>query len=56
MADEKFVSTQNNNNQDVMVKEIVVFDGRTTKNNRTTLNNKYTFAGFKTSVINDCLD
>ena len=57
MADEKFVSTQNNNNQDVMVKEIVVFDGKTTKNNRTTLNNKYSFAGFKNnSCINDCLD
>ena len=56
MADEKFVSTQNNNNHDVMVKEIVVFDSKTIKNNRTTLNNKYTFAGFKNSVINDCLD
>ena len=39
-----------------MVKEIVVFDSKTIKNNRTTLNNKYTFAGFKNSVINDCLD
>ena len=57
MADEKFVATQNNDNQDVMVKEIVVFDGRTINNNRTTLNNKYTFAGFKNnSCINDCLD
>ena len=34
MADEKFVSTQNNNKQDVMVKQIVVFDGKSlTMNN-----------------------
>jgi len=56
MADEKFVATQNNNNQDVMVKQIVVFDGKTTNNNRTTLKNKYTFASFNNSIINDCLD
>ena len=56
MADEKFVSTQNNNNKDVMVKEIVVFDSKTIKNNRTTLNNKYSFASFNNSIINDCLD
>ena len=56
MADEKFVSTQNNNNKDVMVKEIVVFDSKTIKNNRTALNNKYTFASFNNSIINDCLD
>lgn len=57
MADEKFVSTQNNNNQDVMVKEIVVFDGKVTKNNRTTLKNKYIFASFDNrNLINDCLD
>lgn len=57
MADEKFVATQNNNNEDVMVKEIVVFDGRTIKNKRTTLNNKHTFASFKgNEFINDCLN
>ena len=56
MADEKFVSTQNNNNSDVMVKEIVVFDGKTVKNNRTTLNNKYSFASFNNSLLNKTLD
>lgn len=57
MADEKFVSTQNNNQEDVMVKEIVVFDGRKTKNNRTRLNNKMCFASFKNKdYLNDCLD
>lgn len=57
MADEKFVSTQNNNNEDVMVKQIVVFDGRIVKNKRITLNNKMSFAGFKNDkCIYDCLD
>lgn len=57
MADEKFVHTQNNNNEDVMVKEIVVFDDRITKNNRTKLVNKYTFASFGNNMfLNECLD
>jgi len=56
MADEKFIATQNNNKEDVMIKEIVVFDGRTTKNNRTTLKNKMTFASFKDRSTEDCLD
>lgn len=56
MADEKFVSTQNNNKEDVMVKEIVVFDGRDVKNRRATLNNKMCFASYNNKCINDCLD
>ena len=32
MADEKYVSTQNNDNNDAMIKEIVIFDGREIKN------------------------
>lgn len=57
MADEKFVSTQNNNNQDVMVKSIVVFDGREKKNKRTKLLNKYIFANYNSKVLmEDCLD
>lgn len=57
MADEKFVSTQNNNKEDVMVKEIVVFDGRTIENGRVKLNNKMNFGSFKNNkCINDCLD
>ena len=53
MADEKFVATQNNNKEDVMVKDIVVFDGRDKKNNRVKLKNKMSFSSFKG---NDCLD
>ena len=57
MADEKFVATQNNNNEDVMIKEIVVFDGRETKNKRTKLINKQTFASFDNNeMLNECLD
>jgi len=56
MADEKFVATQNNNKEDVMIKEIVVFDGRIIKNKRTILNNKVTFASFKNKCIDECLD
>lgn len=57
MADEKFVATQNNNNEDVMVKEIVVFDGREVKNNRAKLINKQIFASFDNNdMLNECLD
>lgn len=56
MADEKFVATQNNNNQDAMIKEIVVFDGREIKNKRTTLKNKISFASFHKSPYEECLD
>ena len=57
MADEKFVSTQNNNNQDIMIKSIVIFDGREKKNKRTKLLNKYIFANYNSKdLMNDCLD
>ena len=57
MADEKFVATQNNNNEDVMVKDIVVFDGREEKNNRVKLKNKMSFSSFKgNECLNECLD
>ena len=57
MADEKFIATQNNNNEDVMVKQIVVFDDRQTSNNRTKLVNKQTFASFENNdMLNECLD
>lgn len=46
IADEKWVHTQNNNNEDVMVKSIVVFDGIKDKP-RKSLNNKRIFASFK---------
>ena len=56
MADEKYVSTQNNDNNDAMIKEIVIFDGRETKNKRTTLKNKMSFASFRNAPLNECLD
>lgn len=57
MADEKFIATQNNNNEDVMVKQIVVFDGRTINKKRITLNNKRIFASFNNSkCLDDSLD
>ena len=57
MADEKFVATQNNNNEDVMVKDIVVFDGREEKNSRVRLKNRMSFSSFKNNeCLNECLD
>ncbi len=57
MADEKFVATQNNNKEDVMVKDIVVFDGRDEKNNQVKLKNKMSFSSFKgNECLNECLD
>lgn len=56
IADEKWVHTQNNNNESVMVKSIVVFDSINTKPRRF-LNNKRIFAGFKdNSFLDECLD
>lgn len=46
IADEKWIHTQNNNNEDVMVKSIVTFDGIKDKPRRT-LNNKRIFADYK---------
>ena len=57
MADEKFVATQNNNKEDVMVKDIVVFDGREEKNSRVKLKNKMSFSSFKgNECLDECLD
>ena len=56
IADEKWVHTQNNNNEDVMVKSIVTFDGIKNKP-RKTLNNKRIFASFKgNNFLDDTLD
>jgi len=56
IADEKWVHTQNNNNEDIMVKSIVVFDGVKNKPRRT-LNNKRIFASFKSNkFLDDTLD
>lgn len=56
IADEKWIHTQNNNNEDVMVKSIVVFDGIKNKTRRT-LNNKRIFASFKgNKFLDDTLD
>ncbi|MEG2832530.1 MAG: UPF0236 family protein [Bacilli bacterium] len=55
MADEKFVATQNNDNKDVMIKSIVVFDGITGEK-RKTLNNKKIFAGYQKGLVDNVLD
>lgn len=57
MADEKFVPTQNNNHEDVMIKSIVIFDGREKKNKRTNLLHKYIFANYNSKdLINEFLN
>ena len=56
IADEKWVNTQNNHKEQVMVKSIVTFDSIVPKPRRH-LNNKRIFAGFKSSdFLNDTLD
>lgn len=56
IADEKWIHTQNNNNKDIMVKSIVVFDGIKEKPRRT-LNNKRIFASFDgNQFLDDALD
>lgn len=56
IADEKWVHTQNNNNESVMVKSIVVFDSINTKPRRF-LNNKRIFASFKgNAFLDECLN
>ena len=55
IADEKWVHTQNNNNEDVMVKSIVTFDSINNKSRRT-LNNKMIFADYKNGLIEKILD
>ena len=56
IADEKWVHTQNNDNQNVMVKSIVTFDGVDEKPRRK-LKNKKIFAGFKgNKFLDNALD
>jgi len=52
IADEKWIHTQNNNDNDVMEKSIVLFE--TIKNKK--LYNKQIFASLDQSFIDDCLD
>lgn len=57
MADEKYIATQNNNNQDVMIKQIVVFDDRKYYKKRCSLVNKQVFASFNsTKFLDNALD
>lgn len=55
IADEKWIHTQRNNNEDVMVKSIVTFDSINNKPRRN-LNNKMIFADYKKGLINNVLD
>ena len=55
IADEKWVHTQRNNNEDVMVKSIVTFDSINDKPRRN-LNNKMIFADYKNGLIDNVLD
>lgn len=55
IADEKWIHTQRNNNEDVMVKSIVTFDSINNKPRRS-LNNKMIFADYKRGLINNVLD
>lgn len=52
IADEKFIHTQNNDKNDIMIKSIVVFEN--VKNKR--LVNKMSFASYDNSFIDDCLN
>lgn len=56
MADEKFIATQNNDHKDVMVKQIVTFDGRDINKSRTKLLNKQMFTSFDKNPVDECLD
>lgn len=56
MADEKFIATQNNDHKDVMVKQIVTFDGRDIDKSRTKLLNKQIFTSFDKNPVDECLD
>ena len=55
IADEKWIPTQNNNKDKVMVKSIVIFDGIGGKK-RKFLKNKRIFASYDNSLLNDALD
>lgn len=56
MADEKFIHTQRNNKQDVMVKSMVVFDRITRNGKRGSLVNKKIFSKRDGSIVDSVLD
>ena len=57
IADEKFIPTQNNDNKDIMVKSVIIFDGINKKNPcRPKLNNKMIFASYDSSYKEASLD
>jgi hypothetical protein len=56
MADEKFIHTQRNSKQDIMVKSIVVFDDIKKNGKRTKLLNKKIFSNNSSKIIDDVLD
>lgn len=51
MADEKWISTQNNKKKKVMQKSIIIFDGFNKYGKRRSLNNKMTFSGYGEQFI-----
>jgi len=56
MADEKFIHTQRNNKQDVMIKSMVVFDNTTRNGQRTKLINKRIFSKRGDLITDSVLD
>lgn len=56
IADEKWISTQNNNRKKIMQKSVVVFDGFNTNKKRKSLNNKQTFSSYGDEFIYDSID
>lgn len=57
MADEKFIPTQNNDNKDVMVKSIVLFEDRQlVGKKRVRLTNKMIFSSSDNSHLEDCIN
>ena len=56
IADEKWISTQNNGRKKVMQKSIVIFDGFNKIGKRKSLNNKMTFSGRNDEFIYDSID
>lgn len=56
IADEKWISTQNNKKKKVMQKSIVIFDGFIKTGKRKSLKNKMTFSGRNDNFIYDAID
>lgn len=55
IADEKWIHSQNNDNSNIMVKSIVVFDG-ISGTKRRHLSNKHIFASFDNSFLDNTID